>query len=804
MAPMTRRRSARIASASKMPARGTPHKSLAPVSERDEHVAMTNSPAAPRTPAGSSPRVPSNSEMNPSKSHNSLLPPSSAVRLGFVDIPSVRQDSVRKSARPDRYVAESAEETAAMLQQTPSKSATAPPSSSFTFRFTRTGEPKTADMGLSKEALHLMEELREETLKIRADMEVERAEETAKEEAEGHQFDANGRRIAKPKSRAGRFSDVHSAEFQKMDSIENHPSAFRAVPGRFTPVKTPTAPTTALSSAKRGLKRTQSKANLDETPKQAGSSVMAPSTGKKVQTAPAAASAANEERKVTASAQKDRAFHSNMPVPSAKRVKQSVHDDASSSRPISRDGSALPRPTTTAPLTAFASVPTPAPATSLPRPQIPSGLMTPTRSLLSRSTSIKTPGTAKTASKFLFASGMKKSATTSSLQAPGGFDLAKVKPASTVRLVEDETGSENKRPVVTANTVAKRRALPMPAMPTLPFSKTPAPPRVAKPVLKYAVTTPSRKLTKHVAFTPTTQRAVVAEKSPSLFRSFMPRTGLKPSEEGAAGMDDQSTASTPAKESPSVRRFGAVLYPDLSKHPLLLGLDGNAEAPSTDAATETDKVTAAATAGPPEAQASVPGTFTFRSDKTICFGEKPPAGFGASPGQASVRQVRLSTATGTTHRVPGSFPGGGASSAFSGVVATAGPNKENSRPMALNNIPHGIANKKRHRVSEAEDTAEEEEAERTAKRRKNERVPEGEALMAPRLMGKSGSGSVRGTPQKKAQPTGSFAAALAKTPMSAAKTLSMASAKTPMSSTKKRPVLTMSRLNSLARPKLRK
>src|SRR5205085_7008328 len=37
----------------------------------------------------------------------------------------------------------------------------------------------------------------------------------------------------------------------------------------------------------------------------------------------------------------------------------------------------------------------------------------------------------------------------------------------------------------------------------------------------------------------------------------------------------------------------------------------------------------------------VPGTFTFHSDNTIDFG-KPPCGFGASPGQSSIRQVRPS------------------------------------------------------------------------------------------------------------------------------------------------------------------
>lgn len=139
---------------------------------------------------------------------------------------------------------------------------------------------------------------------------------------------------------------------------------------------------------------------------------------------------------------------------------------------------------------------------------------------------------------------------------------------------------------------------------------------------------------------------------------------------------------------------------------------------------------------------SVPGTFTFRSDHTISFGSSPK-GFGSSPGQASVRQVRPSV---LPSAMPGSFPSG---------------NKENSAP--LPSVPHGMANKKRRRV-ESDDEEAEEEIERSPKKTKT--VPEGHMLFAPKL---------QTTPR----------------------------AKTP-SPVKKKGVLSLSRLNMLARPKMRK
>jgi hypothetical protein len=77
------------------------------------------------------------------------------------------------------------------------------------------------------------------------------------------------RKKAEAKGKMGRFSDIHLAQFKKMDSIANHPSAFRADPGRFKPVvgqplkKSPSKPDLAEPEPSK-LKRTQSKIDLTE------------------------------------------------------------------------------------------------------------------------------------------------------------------------------------------------------------------------------------------------------------------------------------------------------------------------------------------------------------------------------------------------------------------------------------------------------------------------------------------------------------------------------------------------------------
>lgn len=102
--------------------------------------------------------------------------------------------------------------------------------------------------------------------------------------------------------------------------------------------------------------------------------------------------------------------------------------------------------------------------------------------------------------------------------------------------------------------------------------------------------------------------------------------------------------------------------------------------------------------------------------------------------------------------MPGSFP------------VSNGSNKENKAP--LPSVPHGMFNKKRRRVDSGDEK--EEEAVHSPKKQKPN-VPEGEMLMAPRLM-----------------------------------TEKMAPSPKIPSPVKKKNVLSLSRLNMLARPKNRK
>ncbi|KAI9775906.1 MAG: hypothetical protein M1839_000695 [Geoglossum umbratile] len=129
---------------------------------------------------------------------------------------------------------------------TPTKSNSVP-TPGYEFQFNR---PKP---GLGPEAQQMMDELRGEAARIKKKLEAERDAERVKNEEQGSGLvGVNGRKIAPAKGKSGRFSDIHMAEFRKMDSIAGHPSAFRAQPGRFTPVTT-------------SLKRTKSQAKLDDT-----------------------------------------------------------------------------------------------------------------------------------------------------------------------------------------------------------------------------------------------------------------------------------------------------------------------------------------------------------------------------------------------------------------------------------------------------------------------------------------------------------------------------------------------------------
>jgi hypothetical protein len=193
------------------------------------------------------------------------------------------------------------------------------------------------------------------------------------------------RQKADPKGKMARFSDAHMAQFKKMDSIANHPSAFRADPTRFKPVgqplkKSPSKPDLAKPEPNK-LKRTQSKMDVAEG--NAGSSKRTqPTTDSSSKIPPTPLKRTQSKVDITASGL-PRAQSTTRPAPGAdnpapKRVKRTEADDAATTRPASRDN----KPT---------AVPTPArkitSQTALPR--LAARLMTPTKSSIARSQSVK-------------------------------------------------------------------------------------------------------------------------------------------------------------------------------------------------------------------------------------------------------------------------------------------------------------------------------------------------------------------------------------------------------------------------------
>ncbi|KAK8257134.1 hypothetical protein IWZ00DRAFT_431928 [Phyllosticta capitalensis] len=273
-------------------------------------------PTEARTPANKSPIAPSRHEMHPQFHHHTTAKPLDEARwLGFMNMgPQTEPPPKGLSKIP-------------ITQATPTKSKElanrtfSPPDFKFTFRH--------QELELSPQAKRMMEETRKDAARIRAQM-------AANPEQYGLQTTEDlQRKIAKPKPKSTRFSEAHSKAFAKMDSIANHPSAFRADPNRFKP------------NAAGSLKRSPSKAELDKAEKDAP----------KMSRSRSNASLHNSDGKESAGP--------------AKRVKRSKDDDASTARPASKDGSE-------------SAV---APRTGIPRLN---HLSTPTKASLARSQSVKT------------------------------------------------------------------------------------------------------------------------------------------------------------------------------------------------------------------------------------------------------------------------------------------------------------------------------------------------------------------------------------------------------------------------------
>ncbi|KAJ5236077.1 hypothetical protein N7489_006168 [Penicillium chrysogenum] len=296
-------------------------------SQKTPRASAQQKRASIRTPTSVTAPRPSREEMHPSKAQQSTTKQAdSGLLLGFNPIKKDANGNVVKSGISDN---------------TPTKSKASPLTDQF-------GTPgfeykfHSQETELSDEAKQLMESVRADAARIKAQM-VQENSEPKPEDRETEQSHGD-RKIAMPKGKANRFSDIHMAEFRKMDSIAGHASSFRATPGRFQPVT-------------KSLKRSKSKAQLDE-PESQNSSPSRSATKVSNLSTPTAATA-------------------------AKRVKHNQSEDTST-RHESKDRTQ--------------KVETPRrPAGPRPRPRanVRSSLMTPTHVSLARttSTSIKAPNT---------------------------------------------------------------------------------------------------------------------------------------------------------------------------------------------------------------------------------------------------------------------------------------------------------------------------------------------------------------------------------------------------------------------------
>jgi hypothetical protein len=262
--------------------------------------------------------------MHPSKAHQSTTKQmDSGLILGFNPVKKDADGKVVKDGITDN---------------TPTKSKPSPATSGFgtpgfDFKF------QSQETDLSEQAKLLMESVRGDVARIKAQLLENSKQDHGDEAGQAH----GDRKFAMPKGKAGRFSDIHMAEFKKMDSISGHASSYRATPGRFQPVT-------------KSLKRTKSKAQLDEPD--------------------------NNNESPSRSAAKS----SNIPAPiaatNAKRVKHNQSEDTSSrQQPEQVETKKVETKKVETPRRPSGPRPR-------PRPSVRNSLMTPTHASLARSASV--------------------------------------------------------------------------------------------------------------------------------------------------------------------------------------------------------------------------------------------------------------------------------------------------------------------------------------------------------------------------------------------------------------------------------
>ncbi|KAF7529543.1 hypothetical protein PCG10_007101 [Penicillium crustosum] len=296
-------------------------------SQKTPRASVQRKRASMTTPTSVTAARPSCEEMHPSKAQQSTTKHAdSGLLLGFNPVKKDANGNVVKLGISD---------------DTPTKSKASPATDQF-------GTPgfeykfHSQETELSDEAKLLMESVRADAARIKAQM----IQGNSEQEHENHKTEQihGDRKIAMPKGKTNRFSDIHMAEFRKMDSIAGHASSFRATPGRFQPVS-------------KSLKRSKSKAQLDEPESQNSSPSRSSSKISNLSTPTAATT--------------------------AKRVKHNQNEDTSTRHESKEQTQKVETPRR------------PAGPRPRPRTSVRSSLMTPTHASLARttSTSIKAPRT---------------------------------------------------------------------------------------------------------------------------------------------------------------------------------------------------------------------------------------------------------------------------------------------------------------------------------------------------------------------------------------------------------------------------
>lgn len=259
--------------------------------------------------------------MHPSKVHQST------AKLGRLESQFCFHGAETLGSKP-----EPKSSSAAIVQSTPTKSKGSLPNHMSSPRFDFSLAPPESH--LSVETQKIMDNVREEAAKIKAQMQAERDKQEQKdEEASCQVYGVTGRQIAKPRGKAGRYSQVHLQEFKKMDSIAGHASTWK----------------NKCQASADSLKRSKSKVRLNAGETEDGKSIRSNETdGDRLEN-----------------------------VAPSKRARKNYSDDASAARPLSMDATSEKGSAQSIPAKAWT------------QSGLPSAATTPTKASLARSASVK-------------------------------------------------------------------------------------------------------------------------------------------------------------------------------------------------------------------------------------------------------------------------------------------------------------------------------------------------------------------------------------------------------------------------------